>query len=86
MHQFTIGASGREPKELCKSNLDASEGTFLYAENKHLGFALVHVVPEAMTYQIKGIRNFNPGPDAAFDKKIYDLFRVTIDNEVSKFE
>ena len=54
IHQFTIGASGKETYDICDTGRRETKGDFLYASNKFHGFALVKVSAEEFTVQMKG--------------------------------
>lgn len=56
VHQFTIGASGRDTYKMCQSRLDNTAGSFDYAQNMYNGFALVKVTDKEFTVTIKAVR------------------------------
>ena len=55
IHQFTVGASGKNRYPLCQSHYDKSHGGFKYAGNSMGGFALVTVTPEEFNVKFKGV-------------------------------
>lgn len=46
LHQFTVGASGKDPYPIYQSGIYTTEAEFIYSENIYNSFALVTVTTE----------------------------------------